>query len=81
MAPLLTTAFVVFLGVMIGDERSHYWRISGRRNLAFFGALFGLSRNEAAVRTERLLEEVDVHVACDSKRAVIDDVIAAEQLR
>ena len=54
-----------FLGVMIGDERSHYWRISGRRNLAFFGALFGLSRNEAAVRTERLLEEVGLSDAAD----------------
>ena len=31
------------LGVAIGDQRSHYWRISGRRNLAFFGALVGLS--------------------------------------
>jgi len=54
-----------FLGVMIGDERSHYWRISGLRNLAFFGALFGLPRSEAAVRSERLLDAVGLTDAAD----------------
>ena len=54
-----------FLGVMIGDERAHYWRISGRRNLAFFGALFGLSRAEAEARSARLLRAVDLTDAAD----------------
>ncbi|MGH2993060.1 MAG: ABC transporter ATP-binding protein [Solirubrobacterales bacterium] len=53
------------LGVMIGDERSHYWRISGRRNLAFFAALAGIRRREAAARTERLLEVVGLSEAAD----------------
>jgi ABC-2 type transport system ATP-binding protein len=53
------------LGVMIGNERSHYWRISGRRNLAFFGALVGLPRREAAIRGERLLEAVGLGDAAD----------------
>jgi len=53
------------LGVMIGDERSHYWRISGRRNLAFFAALVGLSRHEAAARSERLLKSVGLTDAAD----------------
>lgn len=53
------------LGVMIGDERSHYWRISGRRNLIFFAALVGLSRREAAIRAEQLLDEVGLADAAD----------------
>jgi ABC-2 type transport system ATP-binding protein len=55
------------LGVMIGDERSHYWRLSGRRNLAFFAALAGMSRREAAARTQQLLEEVRLADAADRR--------------
>jgi ABC-2 type transport system ATP-binding protein len=55
------------LGVMIGDERSHYWRLSGRRNLMFFAALVGLSRREAALRTQQLLEEVRLDEAADRR--------------
>jgi ABC-2 type transport system ATP-binding protein len=53
------------LGVMMGDERSHYWRISGRRNLAFFAALVGLSRREGAARAELLLDAVGLADAAD----------------
>jgi ABC-2 type transport system ATP-binding protein len=55
------------LGVMIGDERSHYWRLSGRRNLVFFAALAGMSRREAAARTQQLLEEVRLTEAADRR--------------
>ena len=55
------------LGVMIGDERSHYWRLSGRRNLAFFAALAGMSRREAVARTQQLLEEVRLAEAADRR--------------
>jgi ABC-2 type transport system ATP-binding protein len=53
------------LGVMIADERSHYWRISGRRNLAFFAALVGLPRRQAAARAEVLLDAVGLTGAAD----------------
>jgi ABC-type multidrug transport system ATPase subunit len=53
------------LGLMLGDERSHYWRLSGRRNLAFFAALAGLSRREGATQAQRLLEEVELAEAAD----------------
>jgi ABC-2 type transport system ATP-binding protein len=53
------------LGLMIGDERSHYWRISARRNLAFFAAMVGLPRREAAARAERLLDAVGLTDAAD----------------
>jgi ABC-2 type transport system ATP-binding protein len=55
------------LGVMIGDERSHYWRLSARRNLLFFAALVGLSRSEAKLRTEQLLDEVRLAEAADRR--------------
>jgi ABC-2 type transport system ATP-binding protein len=55
------------LGVMIGDERAHYWRLSGRRNLLFFAALVGLSRRDAARRTEELLAEVRLSAAADRR--------------
>ena len=55
------------LGVMIGDERSHYWRLSGRRNLAFFAALAGMSRREAVARTQQLLEEVRLAEAAERR--------------
>jgi ABC-2 type transport system ATP-binding protein len=53
------------LGLMIGDERSHYWRLSGRRNLAFFAALVGIPRREAAARVELLLDAVGLSDAAD----------------
>ena len=53
------------LGVMIGDERSHYWRLSAKRNLAFFAAMVGIPRREAAARAERLLEAVGLTDAAD----------------
>ena len=55
------------LGVMIGDERSHYWRLSGRRNLHFFAALAGMTRSEAEVRSQQLLEEVGLADAADRR--------------
>jgi ABC-2 type transport system ATP-binding protein len=53
------------LGQMIGDERSHYWRLSGRRNLAFFAALVGFPRRQAVARAARLLNSVGLADAAD----------------
>jgi ABC-2 type transport system ATP-binding protein len=50
---------------MVADERSHYWRISGRRNLVFFAALVGLPRRQAAARAEVLLDAVGLTGAAD----------------
>lgn len=53
------------VGVMIGDERSFYWRITGRGNLAFFAALHGMRRREAAARATELLEAVGLADVAD----------------
>ncbi|MGI9557514.1 MAG: ABC transporter ATP-binding protein [Solirubrobacterales bacterium] len=57
------------VGLMIGDERSLYWRISARRNLTFFAALHGIRKRRARVRAEELLGAVGLADAAD--RAVL----------
>ena len=48
------------IGMASGDERSFYWRLSGRHNLEFFGALCGLDDSQARQRAGELLEKVDL---------------------
>jgi ABC-2 type transport system ATP-binding protein len=48
------------IGMTSGDERSFYWRLSGRHNLEFFGVLCGLSERQAHRRASELLEKVDL---------------------
>lgn len=55
------------IGVMLGEERSLYWRISGRRNLNYFGALQGLERAAAQQRTGELLERFDLTAVADRR--------------
>jgi ABC-type multidrug transport system ATPase subunit len=55
------------LGLMLGNERSWYWRLSGRRNLEFFAALYGMRRSPAAARAEELFREVELVEAADRR--------------
>ena len=54
-------------GLTLGDERSWYWRLSGRQNLEFFAALYGYRRRDAAERTTELLQIVGLTNAGDRR--------------
>jgi len=53
------------VGYVVGDERSLHWRLSGRENLQFFGALHGYSPGESTRRADQLLEVVGLGDAAD----------------
>ena len=55
------------IGVALGDERSWYWRLTGRRNLEFFAVLSGFSRPAARRRAVALLDEVGLAEAADRR--------------
>lgn len=54
-------------GLVTSDERSFYWRLSGRQNLLFFACLQGLSKPDAAERVLAVLEQVDLQDVADGR--------------
>ena len=52
-------------GLLLAEERSHYWRLSGRANLEFFGALHGQRRSAAVRGAAQLLAEVGLEEVAD----------------
>lgn len=42
------------IGFMTSSERSFYWRLTGRQNLEFFAALYGLDRGRSEERLDEL---------------------------
>ena len=44
------------VGLVTGDERSFYWRLTGRQNMEFFAALYGLSSQASKKRTRELFD-------------------------
>jgi ABC-2 type transport system ATP-binding protein len=53
------------MGLVTCDERSFYWRLSGRQNLKFFAALYGLPDKLAADRIAFLLDKLGLAHAGD----------------
>lgn len=53
------------MGVITCDERSFYFRLTGRQNLEFFAALYGVPKRRARDRIELLLELLDLSPAAD----------------
>lgn len=48
------------IGYVIGDERSFYWRLTGRQNLKFFAKLNNIFHKEAEQRIKNLLEFMEL---------------------
>ncbi|HMF44348.1 MAG TPA: ABC transporter ATP-binding protein [Polyangia bacterium] len=59
------SAFRRRVAFVVGDERSFHFRVSGRANLHYFGALHGLPAGEARRRASGLLERVGLHDAAN----------------
>jgi ABC-2 type transport system ATP-binding protein len=57
------------LGLVHSDERSFYWRLSGRENLRFFARLYDVPGREIGSRIDYLLEQVDMVDAADRRFA------------
>jgi ABC-2 type transport system ATP-binding protein len=55
------------IGLVAGDERSFYWRLTGRQNLEFFAGLSGFSTHEAAHSIEKVLELVGLADRADER--------------
>ena len=53
------------IGYVVSEERSFYWRLSGKRNLEFFAAMHGLYGREADGRIDEVLSLVDMTVEAD----------------
>ena len=48
------------IGLLAADERSFYWRLTGRQNLHFFGSLQNLSAREINQRIDSLAEVFEI---------------------
>lgn len=55
------------VGLMVTDDRSFYWRLSGRENLRFFAALHRIHGALAEKRIEEVLDQVDMTAAADQR--------------
>ena len=46
----------VSVGLVTGEDRSFYWRLTGRQNMEFFAALYGLSPETGRKRIKELFD-------------------------
>lgn len=51
------------IGLVTSEERSFYWRLTGRQNLYFFASLYNLSKNSAKAKIEELLKVFKIEEA------------------
>lgn len=61
------TALRSEVAMVVGDERSFQMALSGRENLLFFAALYGLSRRDARARASVLLDRFGLVEAADRR--------------
>ncbi|HEX2694529.1 MAG TPA: ABC transporter ATP-binding protein [Acidobacteriota bacterium] len=53
------------IGLAVGDERSFYWRLTGRQNLMFFAALSDIPAAQARRRVDKILALVGLEDVAD----------------
>ena len=59
------TRFREQVGYTVPDDRSHFWRLTGRQNLAFFAALHGHTGAESTDRVDWALDAVGMTEVAD----------------
>jgi ABC-2 type transport system ATP-binding protein len=62
-----TQAVRPLIGIVFGGERGLYWRLTGRQNLEYWGALYKLSSRAARARAQQLLERVGLTDKADER--------------
>jgi ABC-2 type transport system ATP-binding protein len=53
------------IGFVTSDERSFYWRLTGRENLEFFGRLYGLAGRNGGGRVGELIAAMELDEVAD----------------
>lgn len=53
------------LGLVTTDERSFYWRLTGRQNLTFFANLHAIPKDEILIRIDELLDLTQLQEKAD----------------
>jgi len=56
-----------YVSLVVGDERSFYWALTGRQNLMFIAALYGMSPRQARSRVDEMLASVDLSEVADRR--------------
>ena len=62
-----TQAIRPLIGIVFGGERGLYWRLTGRQNLEYWGALYELSSRAAKSRAQQLIERVGLFDKADER--------------
>jgi ABC-2 type transport system ATP-binding protein len=55
------------VALVTGEERSLYWRLTGRQNLEFFGRLYGMEGKAIRIKADELLDVFDLRDASDTR--------------
>jgi len=61
------SAIKASIGLVTSDERSFYWRLTGRQNLRFFASLYGLPHDTADSKVQGILERVGLAEVADRR--------------
>ena len=62
-----TSAVRPLIGIVFGGDRGLYWRLTGRQNLEYWGALYKLSAKATRARAQELLERVGLEEKADER--------------